>query len=99
MASPRCSVIICTHNPRPACLRRTLDSLRTQTLPFELWEFLLIDNASQPPLMGESDLSWHSQARHVREEELGLTPARLRGIKESAGELLIFIDDDNVLRS
>jgi glycosyltransferase involved in cell wall biosynthesis len=37
------------------------------------------------------------QARHVREEELGLTPARLRGIKESRGSLLVFVDDDNVL--
>ncbi len=98
MASPRSSVIICTHNPRPGYLRRTLDSLRTQTLPLDQWEFLLIDNASQPPLLGEWDLSWHSQARHVREGELGLTPARLRGIKESAGELLVFIDDDNVLQ-
>jgi len=33
----------------------------------------------------------------VREEELGLTPARLRGIREAAGEILVFVDDDNVL--
>jgi glycosyltransferase involved in cell wall biosynthesis len=33
----------------------------------------------------------------VREGELGLTPARLRGIQESKGELLVFVDDDNVL--
>ena len=42
-------------------------------------------------------LSWHPHACHIREEELGLTPARLRGIKESRGELLVFVDDDNVL--
>ncbi|MBA3257108.1 MAG: glycosyltransferase, partial [Pyrinomonadaceae bacterium] len=39
----------------------------------------------------------HPQARHIREEELGLTPARLRGIQESTGEILVFVDDDNVL--
>ena len=33
----------------------------------------------------------------IREERLGLTPARLRGIRESSGELLVFVDDDNVL--
>jgi hypothetical protein len=33
----------------------------------------------------------------VREEELGLTPARLRGIAEASGELIVFIDDDNEL--
>jgi glycosyltransferase involved in cell wall biosynthesis len=33
----------------------------------------------------------------MREETLGLTPARLRGIREACGELLVFVDDDNVL--
>ena len=27
----------------------------------------------------------------------GLTYARLRGIKEASGDLLVFVDDDNVL--
>jgi glycosyltransferase involved in cell wall biosynthesis len=29
--------------------------------------------------------------------ELGLSAARLRGMREAAGELLVFVDDDNVL--
>jgi glycosyltransferase involved in cell wall biosynthesis len=91
------SVIICTHNPRPDYLRRVLDALKTQTLPKEQWELLLIDNASKEPLAKVWDLSWHPHARHIREDEVGLTPARLRGIKESTGELLVFVDDDNVL--
>jgi len=61
------------------------------------WELLLIDNGSQKPLAANWDLSWHPFASHVREDELGLTPARLRGIKESNSELLVFVDDDNVL--
>jgi hypothetical protein len=56
-----------------------------------------VDNHSQEPLVGRIDLSWHFCARLVREDELGLTPARLRGIRESKGDLLIFVDDDNVL--
>ena len=44
------------------------------------------------------DLSWHPEGRHIREEELGLTPARLRGIAEAKGDLLIFVDDDYVLQ-
>ena len=91
------SVLICTHNPRPAYLERVLAALQTQTLPKEQWELLIIDNASHDPLSSRVDLSWHQQARVIREDELGLTPARLRGIKESAGELLVFVDDDNVL--
>jgi glycosyltransferase involved in cell wall biosynthesis len=91
------SVIICAHNPRPDYLRRALDALKAQTLPPPQWELLLIDNASKEPLASAWDLSWHPLARHVREDELGLTAARLRGIKEAGGELLVFVDDDNVL--
>jgi glycosyltransferase involved in cell wall biosynthesis len=91
------SVIICTHNPRPDFLRRVLDALKAQMLPKEQWELLLVDNASKEPLANVWDLSWHSNGRHIREEELGLTAARLRGIRESGAELLVFVDDDNVL--
>jgi hypothetical protein len=43
------------------------------------------------------DLSWHGNARIVREEKLGLTFARLRGFAEAKGELIVMVDDDNVL--
>jgi glycosyltransferase involved in cell wall biosynthesis len=91
------SVILCTHNPRTDYLRRVLDALKTQTLPMERWELLLIDNASKERLAEVWDLWWHPRARHIREDELGLTFARLRGIGEATGDILVFIDDDNVL--
>jgi len=94
---PDLSVIICTHNPKADYLRRVLDALKSQTLPKDQWELLLIDNACSEPLEKVWDMAWHPQARHIREIELGLTPARLRGIKESHGKLLVFVDDDNVL--
>lgn len=78
-------------------MRRVLEALRAQSLPKEQWELLLIDNASTSPLSNRFDLSWHPHARHVREEALGLTPARLRGIRESKADILIFADDDTVL--
>ena len=96
---PCISVIICTHNPRHDYLDKVLKALRVQTLSSELWELLLIDNASEKPINLEINLDWHPQARHIREEELGLTPARLRGIREARAELLVFVDDDNVLDS
>lgn len=94
---PAISVIICTHNPRREYLDRVLAALKAQTLPFEKWELLLIDNASQKLLSKEIELGWHSNVRHIREEQLGLTPARLRGIREASAETLVFVDDDNVL--
>jgi len=91
------SVIICTHNPRPTAFRRVLDSLAAQTLSKEQWELLLVDNASEDRLEPRWPLSWHPNARHIREDQLGLTSARLRGIRESRGDVLIYVDDDNVL--
>jgi glycosyltransferase involved in cell wall biosynthesis len=91
------SAIVCTHNPRPDYLLRCLAALEAQTLPREKWELSLVDNASAPDRAPRPDLSWHPQARLVHEGKLGLTPARLRGIREANGELLVFVDDDNVL--
>jgi glycosyltransferase involved in cell wall biosynthesis len=93
------SVIICTHNPKPDYLRRVLEALEKQTLPKDQWELLLIDNASKEPLADVWDLSWHPGAHHVRENELGLTPARLCGIAKARSDTLVFVDDDNVLRT
>jgi glycosyltransferase involved in cell wall biosynthesis len=94
-ARPGLSVVICTHNPDTAVLDRSLDHLRGQTLAADRWEFVLVDNASEPPL--RTDLSRLPQARLVREDELGLTPARLRGIRETRAPLILFVDDDNLL--
>lgn len=91
------STIICAHNPRSKVLGRVLESLRAQSLPKEQWEFLLVDNGSTEVLACQWDLSWHPNGRHIREDTLGLTPARLRGIEEARGQLLVFVDDDNVL--
>ena len=93
------SVIICTHNPRVDYLSRTLSALQIQTLDVSEWELLLIDNKSSSAVSGRFDVSWHPQARIFLEEELGLTPARLRGIRESKSPLLCFVDDDNLLDS
>jgi hypothetical protein len=66
-------------------------------LPFEDWDLLIVDNLSDRPLASTIDISWHQNARVVREPTLGLTAARLRGIRETNGNLLVFVDDDNLL--
>jgi glycosyltransferase involved in cell wall biosynthesis len=91
------SVLICAHNPRIDFLRRTLDALKKQTLALKDWELILVDNASKSPLEESWDLSWHPNAKHVSESELGLSVARQRGRREATSDLLVFVDDDNVL--
>lgn len=95
---PELTVAICSHNPRAHYLQRTLQGLSAQTLPSSRWELLLIDNASLAPLSSAFDLSWHPLSRHIREDRLGLTAARLRAIDEAAGSVLVFVDDDNILQ-
>ncbi len=91
------SVITCSHNPKPSYLARVLEALAAQTLDPAYWEFVLIDSASREPLDSWVDASRLPRARIVREGEPGLTRARLRGIAKSTGDLLVFVDDDNVL--
>ena len=91
------SVIICTHNPRSDYFSRVLDGLRNQMLPLDKWELLVVDNASRLPLASNWDISWHPNSSYVIESELGLLWARLRGIREAAADLIVFVDDDNVL--
>lgn len=95
--NPILSIIICTHNPRFEYLDRVLNSLKFQTLPQSQWELILIDNASNTILASEVDLSWHPFSRHVIEEKLGLTNARLRAFQEASANILVFVDDDNIL--
>lgn len=91
------SVVLCTHNPRRDYLARALAGLRQQTLPAAEWELLIVDNASREPVRDHADVSWHPAARIIVETELGLTAARVRGIREARGEVLVWVDDDNIL--
>ena len=78
-------------------LARVLQALKQQDLPCSDWELVLVDNGSRTPLSEICDLCWHPHARCVVEPQVGLTFARLRGICEAQGEILVFVDDDNVL--
>lgn len=89
------SVIVPTHNPHAGRLVRTLAGLRAQSLPPARWETVLVDNASVSPVNFAGD--GPANLRVVRESILGLTAARRRGLRESASEFVVMVDDDNVL--
>lgn len=93
------SVVICSHNPRDDFFAKVLTALEKQTLNYEYWECILIDNASDTPLALKNNLSWHPYSRCLQEKQLGLTFARLRSIQEAQTNLLVFVDDDNILDS
>ena len=91
------SVVIPTHNPDPGRLLRVLAGLHEQTLPGHLFEIVLVDNASAPPIEPCDDMRAFSNLRVAREPELGLSAARRCGIGAGAGETIVLVDDDNVL--
>lgn len=89
------SVVICTHNPEPGTFARVLECLARQTLPTDRWELVVVDNASTPSL--QLAVPTGVTGRCVVEPLPGLTRARIRGIQEGCGRLLVFADDDNLL--
>jgi len=97
MSQIKITVALCTHNPRLDYLERTLEGVRKQTLSHDQWEFILIDNNSQPPMQGRVDLSGLPKARIVVEKEPGLSPARRRAFSEAQGDLIVNLDDDMIL--
>lgn len=91
------SVIIPTRNPHPGRLAQALAGLAAQTLPPSDWEVVLVDNGSDAPLTDAALARLSVATRVVREASIGLTPARLAGINAARGQVLVFVDDDNVL--
>jgi len=91
------SVLLCTHNPDPKLFGPTIEALQEQTLPRSQWELIIVDNASRPPISDTCSLAWHPHGRIVREEELGLTAARLCAFREAQSDLFVMVDDDAVL--
>jgi glycosyltransferase involved in cell wall biosynthesis len=91
------SVVIPTHNPDTQRFAATLQALRRQSLSSGEWELVVIDNASQQNVKTSFDFSGFASVRVVGEPALGLTRARLCGIKNARGPVIVFVDDDNVL--
>ena len=97
------SVIICTYNPDEKIFARCLDCIMAASVKFTPFEIVIVDNNSFNPIVELSNVaSFINKVKNVRivvEKKQGLTPARLRGIKESKGDLLVFVDDDNFIEA
>lgn len=91
------SIIICTYN-RDKYIYDTLRQIAENHFPTEQYEIILINNNSTDSTEKEC-LRFQSAFPEIRfhyfiETRQGLSYARNRGIKESQGELLVFLDDD-----
>jgi glycosyltransferase involved in cell wall biosynthesis len=87
----RVSIVLPTHN-RPALLAEALDSIRSQT--YSDWECLIVDDESTPPVMlGQTD-SRIKVLRHSVSQ--GGAASKNAGIDGASGEILAFLDDDDL---
>ena len=96
MTHPFITVALCTHNHANR-LERTLADLLHVRVPEAPWELLIIDNASRdatPDILARQAWPVGWQVRVVQEDNLGLSNARNRAIREARGQYLIFLDDD-----
>ncbi|MEI6491236.1 MAG: glycosyltransferase family 2 protein [Verrucomicrobiota bacterium] len=97
------TVVMPCCNPPMHHFEKVLEALRRQSLPPYQWELIVVDDASKDPLEGRIDLSWHPNSRLVgtdpEREGMGLVSARLRGYELGQGDVFVFVDQDNALRS
>lgn len=62
------------------------------------WSVLVVDNASSDDTAAlVAEHSGDLSPSYVYEPKLGLTHARLRGVSETSGEWVAFVDDDNLV--
>ena len=91
------SVIICTYN-RERYIYNVLKSLALGTLEHSAYEIILVDNNCTDNTRKEVDhfcnVFPQVSLRYFVETNQGLSHARNRGIKESKGDLLVYVDDD-----
>jgi glycosyltransferase involved in cell wall biosynthesis len=104
VAAPRVSldVVVCTYN-NAAVLDQALDALVRQEFSPEIeWRIVVVNNNCTDDT---DEVVERHAARSpvpltmVREPDLGLTPARLRGVRSTEGEWVAFVDDDCLVAS
>ncbi|MBK8993549.1 MAG: glycosyltransferase family 2 protein [Gammaproteobacteria bacterium] len=93
-APPRVSVIVPTHNRLPL-LEEALGSIEAQS--FIDWEAVVVDDASTPAIDGRSVIARYPRARvHTHHSSQGGAAAKNTGIAMARGEILAFLDDDDL---
>ena len=96
------SVIVCTYN-RDKYLYDALSHIANNDFPADDYEIILVNNNSTDNTLAEAERFRHDfpnvNIKVVTEPQNGLSQARNRGIEESKGDFLVFLDDDTAVGS
>jgi glycosyltransferase involved in cell wall biosynthesis len=90
------TVALCTYNPSRELVLRSLDAIVDQLETALDTEILVIDNNSSPSLAERGYLRDYP-VRIIEEPRQGLTAARETAIQQARGDVIVFVDDDNIL--
>lgn len=96
-AAPLLSVVICTYNRAPL-LAQVLESLCKQTLPTEEgFEVVIINDGSTDDTEAVADTyAKKLPLRYFYQRNAGLASAKNHGLFASRGDLVFFMDDDDI---
>lgn len=100
MNMKKLSIVICTYNPSISIFLKCLEAIKIASkkhLPFEV---IIIDNNSTNHFQKNEfikELITDLGIKYFIETKQGLTPARIKGINKSSGDIILFVDDDNFI--
>ena len=91
-AEPLSVVIPCYGSAR--ALERTLAALERQRFPRELFETVIVDDGSQPPLAAPRDTPLAVRVVRQPRRGFGLARARNNGVRAARHDIVVFLDAD-----
>ena len=89
------SVVMPCHRTPPEVLARTLAALEGQTYPRDLFELLIVDDGSEPPLQAPRSPLNLRMVRQAR-RGFGIARARNTGVRAAAHDIILFLDGDSL---
>lgn len=95
-------VCICTHSPSVKKLSKAVAALAAQTVSKDRFQVWVIDNASLVPIR-ETDSTFDPLRQAgiafqvLQEAQIGVAHARVRALRSTTADAVLFVDDDNYL--
>jgi glycosyltransferase involved in cell wall biosynthesis len=91
---PQLSVILTTHD-RPQLLARAIQSVIAQR--YEHWQLLVVDDGENPETPKVVEAIDDDRVAFVVGPGRGVSGARNTGLEHASGEIVCYLDDDNVM--
>ncbi len=93
------SVIIPCYQTAAATLERTLAALEGQTYPRDMFEVIIVDDGSEPPLARPRGTPLDVKVVRQERRGFGLARARNTGAGAAAHDILLFLDSDMLVEA